>query len=73
MIGPWETIHDDIAKSAWSLGYTKALLDGRQTWVVDARKDGPRIVVQSEDRLLAFQELQRQTQEADSAMGMGKN
>lgn len=66
-----ETGHEELSTALTDL--TNAVLDGRETWVVDARKDGPRIVVQSEDRLLAFQELKRQTQEADSAMGLGKN
>ena len=70
----WEILYDEIAQAGWSIGYTAALFDGVSMFVVDAKKDHtPRYFTQSEDRLLAFQDLQRLTQAADGQAGLGKN
>jgi hypothetical protein len=57
----WETIADKPSKAGWSLGWVSAIdSNGRTIWIVDAhRSDGKRLVVQAEEKLTAFLELER--------------
>ena len=56
----WEIIADNLKKAGWSLGYVSALdSSGRTMWIVDAhRGDGQRFIVQVDEKLTAFFELE---------------
>jgi len=56
----WEIIADNLKKRGWSLGYVSAIdSNGRTIWIVDAhRGDGQRFVVQADEKLTAFVELE---------------
>jgi hypothetical protein len=56
----WEIIADNLKKRGWSLGYVSAIdSNGRTIFVADAhRGDGQRFVVQADDKLTAFIELE---------------
>jgi hypothetical protein len=56
----WELISDKLSKAGWSLGWVAAIdSEGRTLWIVDAhRDDGKRFVVQTEEILTAFLELE---------------
>ena len=61
----WELIADKLSKAGWSWGCVSAVdSKGRTLWIVDAHRDnGKRFVVQSDEMLTAFLELERITQE----------
>ena len=65
MLKYWEAIADKLSKAGWSLGWVSAIdSEGRAFWIVDAhRDDGKRFVVQSDEMLSAFLELERITHE----------
>jgi hypothetical protein len=56
-----EITADNLSKAGWSLGCLSAVdRDGRTIWIVDAhRGDGQRFVVQADEILTAFLELER--------------
>jgi hypothetical protein len=56
----WEIIADNLSKAGWSLGCVLAVdREGRTIWIADAhRDDGKRFVVQADEKLTAFLELQ---------------
>jgi len=56
----WEIIADRLSKAGWSLGWVSAIdSQGRTIWIVDAhRDDGKRCVVQVDEKLTAFRELE---------------
>ena len=56
----WEIIADNLSKAGWSWGYVSALdSNGRTIWIADAhRGDGKRFVVQADEKLPAFLELE---------------
>jgi hypothetical protein len=56
----WELIADNLKKRGWSLGYVSAIdSHGRTIWIADAhRDDGKRFVVQADEKLTAFLELE---------------
>ena len=56
----WEIIADNLSKAGWNWGCVSALDSaGRTSWIADAhRDDGKRFVVQPEERLTAFLELE---------------
>jgi hypothetical protein len=59
----WEIIADKLSKAGWSWG-TCSIIDeqGRSLFVVDAHRDnGKRFVVQSDELLTAFLELEQVT------------
>ena len=58
----WEIIADRLSKAGWSLGWVSALdLEGRTIWIADAhRGDGNRFVVNADEKLSAFVELERE-------------
>jgi hypothetical protein len=51
---------DNLKKRGWSLGWVSAVNSDRRTiWIVDARRgDGKRFVVQADEKLTAFVELE---------------
>ena len=61
----WEIIVDKLSKAGWSWGCVSAVdSTGKTTWIVDAhRNDGKRFVIRSDEKLSAFLELERITQE----------
>ena len=56
----WEIISDNLSKAGWSYGYVSAVdAQGRTIWIADAHCDnGKRFVVQADEKLTAFLELQ---------------
>jgi hypothetical protein len=56
----WEIIAANLSKAGWSYGYVAALdREGRTIWIADAhRDDGKRFVVQADEKLTAFLELE---------------
>ena len=56
----WEIITDNLKQAGWSLGWVSAAdLEGRTIWIVDAHRDGKRLVVRADEKLTAFLELER--------------
>jgi hypothetical protein len=55
----WEVIADKLHASGWSWGYCSAVTPNSWRWIVDAHKgDGKRYIVQSDELLSAFLELE---------------
>jgi hypothetical protein len=55
----WEIIADNLSKAGFSLGWVSALdLHGRTVWIVDAHRDGRRLIVRADEKLTAFLELE---------------
>ena len=56
----WRVIADKLHAAGWSWGYCSAATkDGWRWWIVDAHKgDGRRYIVQSDELLSAFLELE---------------
>jgi len=61
----WEIIADNLSKAGWSWGCVSTInSNGRTIFVADAhRDDGERFVVRVDERLTAFLELERVTQD----------
>jgi len=56
----WEIIADRLSERGWSWGYSKSVSDYKILFIVDAtRGDGRRFIVQSDQLLTAFLELER--------------
>jgi hypothetical protein len=57
----WEIIAENLSKAGWTLGFISATtLCGRRIFIADAhRGDGSRFIVQADDQLTAFIELER--------------
>jgi hypothetical protein len=59
----WETIAERLSKRGWSWGFSKTVSDYKIFFVVDAtRGDGRRFIVQSDQLLSAFLELENVTE-----------
>jgi len=55
----WEIIADNLKKAGFSVGWVSALdSEGRTIWIVDAHRDGKRLVVRADDKLTAFVEVE---------------
>jgi len=56
----WEIIADNLRNRGWSWGGVSAVdSNGRTIWIADAhRDDGKRFVVQADEKLTAFMELE---------------
>jgi hypothetical protein len=55
----WEIIVDKLNKAGWTWGYCSAVTQHRWRWIVDAyRRDGRRYIVESDELLTAFLELE---------------
>ena len=55
----WEVIADNLEKRGWSWGYVSAVdSEGRTIWIADAHRDGKRFVVNADEKLTAFLELE---------------
>jgi hypothetical protein len=56
----WEIIADNPSKSGWSWGCVSAIdSNGRTIWIADAhRGDNRRFIVQADEKLIAFLELE---------------
>jgi hypothetical protein len=59
----WEIIADRLSKAGSSWGCVSAVeCEGRTIWIADAhRDDGKRYVVQADEKLTAFLELEKVT------------
>ena len=56
----WEIIADNLHDAGWSLGWVSALdLEGRTIWIVDAHRRRKAFIVQADELLTAFLELER--------------
>ena len=56
----WEVIADRLHAEGWSWGYCSAVTRDDWRWILDAhREDGRRYIVQSDELLSAFLELER--------------
>ena len=69
----WETIADSLSKGGWSWGCVSAIdLYGRTIWIADAhRDDRKRLLVQADENLTAFLELERVTRESSRFSNAG--
>ncbi|HEU5236831.1 MAG TPA: hypothetical protein VFU37_06805 [Pyrinomonadaceae bacterium] len=56
----WEAIAENLSKAGWSWGCVSAIdSNGRTIWIADAhRDDGKRFVVDADEKLTAFLELE---------------
>jgi hypothetical protein len=56
----WEIVARNLSKAGWSLGWVSAVdCQGRTIWIADAhRDDGKRYVVQADEKLTTFLELE---------------
>jgi hypothetical protein len=54
----WEVIADKLSKAGWTWGYCSAVTQHGWRWVVDARKERCRYIVESDELLTAFLELE---------------
>jgi hypothetical protein len=55
----WEIVADKFSAAGWSWGYCSAVTRDGWRWIVDAHKsDGKAYIVQSDDLLSAFLELE---------------
>ena len=56
----WEMITDKLSAAGWSWGYCSAVTRDGWRWIADAhRNDGRRYIVESDELLSAFLELER--------------
>lgn len=56
----WEIIGRKLSAAGWTWGYCKAVTPDGMCWIVDAhRRDGRRYIVQSNELLTAFLELEK--------------
>jgi len=62
----WEIIGDKLSAAGWSWGYCSAITkDGWRWWIVDPHKgDGKRYIVQSDEFLSAFVELEARNEDS---------
>jgi hypothetical protein len=55
----WETIADNLSAAGWTWGYCSAVTKHGWRWIVDAYcGDGRRYIVESDELLTAFLELE---------------
>jgi hypothetical protein len=54
----WEIIGDKLSAAGWSWGYCSAVTEHGWRWVVDAHGKGHRYIVESDELLSAFLELE---------------
>ena len=63
----WEIIADNLSNTGWSWGCFVGMdSEGRDTFVVDAHRNGQRFVVRSDEEFAAFLELERAVRQAES-------
>jgi hypothetical protein len=67
-VNNWEIIADNLSKAGWSWGCVSALdSEWRTIWIVDAHcDDGKRFVVDADEKLTAFLELQLAIRDKES-------
>jgi hypothetical protein len=54
----WEVIAGKLHAAGWSWGYCSAVTRNGGRWIVDAHREGRRYIVQSDELLTAFLELE---------------
>jgi len=64
----WEIIADNLSNAGWSWGCVSAIdSEGRTIWIADAhRGDGKRFVVNADENLTAFLELESAIRSCDA-------
>ena len=63
----WEIVADKLSAAGWTWGYCSAVTSNGWRWVVDAYcGDGRRYIVEADELLSAFLELERVTGRASS-------
>ena len=69
----WEIIADNLSKAGWSRGCVSAIdSNGRTIWIADAhRDDGKRLVAHSDEKLIAFLELESAIRAAERSENCG--
>ena len=69
----WEIIADNLKKAGWSLGCVSAVdCEGRIIWIADAhRGDRKRLLVQADEKLTTFLELEQATHELSRFPNVG--
>jgi len=53
----WEVVAHKLSAAGWSWGCCSAVTRDGWRWIVDARREGRRYIVQSDELLSAFPEL----------------
>jgi hypothetical protein len=67
----WEIIADNLKKRGWSLGWVSAIdSEGRTIWIVDAHRDGQRFIVNADEILTAFVELESAIRSGRTSRGL---
>jgi len=56
-----ELIADKLSAAGWTWEYCSAVTRDGWRWIVDAHRDGRRYIVESDERLSAFLELERRS------------
>jgi hypothetical protein len=54
----WEIVADKLSAAGWPWGYCGAVTEGGWRWIVDAHRGGRRYIVESDELLTAFLELE---------------
>jgi hypothetical protein len=54
----WEIIADKLHVAGWSWGYCSVVIRDGWRWIVDAHREGRRYIVQSDELVTAFLELE---------------
>ncbi len=54
----WEIVADKLDAFGWSWGYCSAFTRGGWRWIVDAHREGRCYIVESDELLSAFLELE---------------
>ncbi|HEY6154706.1 MAG TPA: hypothetical protein VIW07_13280 [Candidatus Udaeobacter sp.] len=61
----WEIIADHLSAAGWTWGYSTVLTTRGVLHVVDAcRRGAPRMIVRSDEKLSAFLEIERMTNDS---------
>jgi hypothetical protein len=55
----WEIIAEKLSAAGWSWGYCSAVTQNGWRWIVDARRDGKRYIVEADELLTAFSEIEQ--------------
>ena len=54
----WQIVADKLSAAGWSWGYCSAVTKDGWRWIVDAHREGRRYILQSDELLTAFLELE---------------
>jgi hypothetical protein len=54
----WEIIANNLSPAGWSWGYCSTVTKNGWCWIVDARRDGKRHIVDADELLTAFSAIE---------------